>query len=150
MYLNKNLEKRILAFEKNCYRRLLQVHYKTHMPNVEIHRIVADWEMCCRAICHLLLLFFFRLFPSGVVTEVSPLNFEKNSIFRRSYLLHILLHHIQIPPLWASLFSFPGCFIPALLAHMELIPTFHMGHTITVFCPKLSTFNVLLKFQGTK
>ena len=39
----KYLEKHIVAFENNCYRRLLRVHlYATHTPNDEIYRRVAE------------------------------------------------------------------------------------------------------------
>ena len=39
---NKYLDKRILAFQSNCYRSLLKVHYTTHTPNVDIHGIVTE------------------------------------------------------------------------------------------------------------
>ena len=37
---------------------------------------------------------------------MSSFTTSKHFIFPRSYLLHVLLHHIQIPPLWFSPFSF--------------------------------------------
>ena len=38
----KDLEKRIVAFENNCYRRLLHLHCTTQTTNVEIRRGVVE------------------------------------------------------------------------------------------------------------
>ena len=40
--LNAEIEKRINAFEMNCYRRLLQVHWSTHTKNSEIRNRIQD------------------------------------------------------------------------------------------------------------
>ena len=40
--LNKQLEMRIIAFENNCYRILLQVHYTSNTMDAEIHRRVEE------------------------------------------------------------------------------------------------------------
>ena len=40
--LNAEIEKRINAFEMNCYRRLLQVHWTSHTRNADIRKRVID------------------------------------------------------------------------------------------------------------
>ena len=41
--LNAEMEKRINAFEMNCMRRLLQVHYTSHTPNKQIRELMISY-----------------------------------------------------------------------------------------------------------
>ena len=40
--VDSGLEKCTLVFENNCHIGLLRLHYTTHKPNVDIHRIVTE------------------------------------------------------------------------------------------------------------
>ena len=40
--MNAEIEKRINAFELNCYRRLLGIHYTSHTPNTQVRELVAS------------------------------------------------------------------------------------------------------------
>ena len=60
------------------------------------------WMVCQQVATSLLL-----AFPSVVVPADAPYTSSKPPAFSRPYLLHVFLRHVQIPPLWFSLFSFP-------------------------------------------
>ena len=65
--LNKDQEKRILAFGNNCYRSLLQVHYTTDTPNVEIPRRIAGHTGKCDALLEIVVRGSSYRTPSGRV-----------------------------------------------------------------------------------
>jgi hypothetical protein len=42
MTLNAEIEKCINAFELNCYRRLLNIHYTSHTTNIKVRELVVQ------------------------------------------------------------------------------------------------------------
>ena len=46
--LTAEIEKRIQALEMRCYRRLLNISYKDHVTNEEVHNRIPEWNLSAR------------------------------------------------------------------------------------------------------